>query len=130
MRADLRPERVILRAELKPKWSDFEYMRGLIIGLVDFGLIIRLDKANFGPVRPDLGPERADLAPDRHDKACFGPKRSFGGDRRMDRRTYIYTDRRLEIHPCVLQDIGPLGPLPCSHSIFSANLSKQGIGYR
>ena len=22
------------------------------------------------------------------------------------------TDRRLEIHPCVLQDIGPLGPLP------------------
>ena len=23
---------------------------------------------------------------------------------------------RLEIHPCVLQDIGPVGPLPCSHS--------------
>ena len=22
------------------------------------------------------------------------------------------TDGRLEIHPCVLQDIGPLGPLP------------------
>ena len=22
------------------------------------------------------------------------------------------TDRRMEIHPCVLQDIGPLGPLP------------------
>ena len=35
-----------------------------------------------------------------------------------------------EIHPCVLQDIGPLGPLPCSHSTFSANHSKQGIGYR
>ena len=36
---------------------------------------------------------------------------------------------RKEIHPCVLQDIGPLGPLPCSHST-SANHSKQGIGYR
>ena len=27
---------------------------------------------------------------------------------------------RMEIHPCVLQDIGPLGPLPCSHSTSSA----------
>ena len=27
---------------------------------------------------------------------------------------------RMEIHPCVLQDIGFLGPLPCSHSTFSA----------
>ena len=31
--------------------------------------------------------------------------RSFGG-------TYGHTYGRLEIHPCVLQDIGPLGPLP------------------
>ena len=36
----------------------------------------------------------------------------------------------MEIHPCVLQDIGPFGPLPCSHSTSSANHSKQGIGYR
>merc|ERR1712074_16293 len=36
---------------------------------------------------------------------------------------------RMELHPCVLQDIGPLGPLPCSHSTSSANHSKQGIGY-
>ena len=35
----------------------------------------------------------------------------------------------MEIHPCDLQDIGPLGPLPCSHSPSSANHSKQGIGY-
>ena len=41
-------------------------------------------------------------------------------DRRMDRRTDGWTDRRmdqptnqrLEIHPCVPKDIGPLGPLP------------------
>ena len=32
-------------------------------------------------------------------------------DGRMDGRM----DRRLEIHPCVLQDIGPLGPLPKKH---------------
>ena len=31
-----------------------------------------------------------------------------GGDVRKDGRK----DGRLEIHPCVLQDIGPLGPLP------------------
>ena len=27
-------------------------------------------------------------------------------------RTDVRTDGRKEIHPCVLQDIGPLGPLP------------------
>ena len=37
---------------------------------------------------------------------------------------------RLEIYPCVPQDIGPLGPLPCSHSTSSADHSKQGIRYR
>ena len=37
---------------------------------------------------------------------------------------------RLEIPPCVLQDIGPLGPLPCSHSTTSLDHPKQGIGYR
>ena len=31
---------------------------------------------------------------------------------RGDRRTDIQKNGRLEIHPCVLQDIGPLGPLP------------------
>ena len=29
----------------------------------------------------------------------------------MDGRTDRWTDRRLKIHPCVLQDIVPLGPL-------------------
>ena len=29
----------------------------------------------------------------------------------MDSQIYVRTDRCLEIHPCVLQDIGPLGPL-------------------
>ena len=36
----------------------------------------------------------------------------------------------MQIHPCVLHDIGPLGPLPCSHPTSSADHSKQGIGYR
>ena len=35
----------------------------------------------------------------------------------------------LEIHPCVLQDISPLGLLPCPHSTPSADHFKQGIGY-
>ena len=37
--------------------------------------------------------------------------RRFRGGR-TDGRTYVRTDGRKEIHPCVLQDIGPLGPLP------------------
>ena len=31
-------------------------------------------------------------------------------------RTYVRTDGRKEIHPCVLQDIVPLGPLPKKES--------------
>ena len=34
----------------------------------------------------------------------------------------------MEIHPCVLQDIGPLGPLPCFHPISAVNLAEQGKG--
>ena len=35
-----------------------------------------------------------------------------GGRGRMDRRTDGCMDGRMEIHPCVLQDIDPLGSLP------------------
>ena len=38
----------------------------------------------------------------------WGLRGALGGDVRTDGRMY----GRLEIHPCVLQDIGPLGPLP------------------
>ena len=34
----------------------------------------------------------------------------------------------MEIHPCVLQDIGPLGPLPCSQPTITANHTEQGKG--
>ena len=37
---------------------------------------------------------------------------AWGGDVRTYVRTDGRTDGRKEIHPCVLQDIGPLGPLP------------------
>ena len=39
-------------------------------------------------------------------------------NRWMDGRTDRWMDEHLEIHPCALQDIGPLGPLP-----------KNGRGY-
>ena len=58
---------------------------------------------SFGPERADFGFERANFGLERADS---GPER--GGDVRTDVRTY----GRLEIHPCVLQDISPLGPLP------------------
>ena len=37
------------------------------------------------------------------------------GGRGADGRTDGGTDGRLKIPPCVLQDIGPLGPLPKKH---------------
>ena len=36
---------------------------------------------------------------------------------------------RLEIHPHVLQDISPFGPLPCSHYTSSFDHSEQGMRY-
>ena len=66
------------------------------------GLIMGLRGLSFGPERADFGFERADFGLERAD---LGPERGLGGG---DVRTY----GRLEIHPCVLQDIGPLGPLP------------------
>ena len=34
----------------------------------------------------------------------------------------------MEIYPCVLQDIGPLGPLPCSHSTSLAITPSRASG--
>ena len=34
----------------------------------------------------------------------------------------------MEIHPCVLQDIGPLGPLPCSHSTILKQQQSRASG--
>ena len=45
-------------------------------------------------------------------------------------RPAIFPLRTSGNSPCVLQDIGPLGPLLCSHSITSLDHSKQGMGYR
>ena len=53
-------------------------------------------------------------------KAGQRPKSGRGMDGR--------TDGHMEIHPCVLQDIGPLGPLPCFSFTFTANHDKQGKG--
>ena len=63
---------------------------------------------SFGPERADFGFQRADFGLERAD---LGPERASGGG------TDVRTDGRLEIHPCVLQDIGPLGPLPKKEKI-------------
>ena len=47
----------------------------------------------------------------------MGLKGAWGG--RTDGRTDVRTDGRLEIHPCVLQDIGPLGPLPKNKALYT-----------
>ena len=67
------------------------------------GLSFGPERADFGFERADFGLERADLGPERG-------LRGVGGG--TDRWTDVQTDRHLEIHPRVLQDIGPLGPLP------------------
>ena len=80
-------------------------------------------EADFGSKRANFGPERGDFRSKRVDLGLIGlisglkePDLDLrglgGGDVRTDGRTYVRTDGRKEIHPCVLQDIGPLGPLP------------------
>ena len=61
-------------------------------------LNLRPERPGLRPERPVLRPERLDLRPERLEK------HQRGG------RTYYQMD--VMVHPCVLQDIGPLGPLP------------------
>ena len=58
--------------------------------------------------RANLRAQRAKIRPETADLRLQWPK---GGDGRTERRK----DRRLKIPPCVLQDIGPLRPLPKNH---------------
>ena len=46
-----------------------------------------------------------------------------GGDGRTEGRTDGRTDGRMEIPPCVLQDIGPLGPLPKKYCMSMRNFA-------
>ena len=50
-----------------------------------------------------------------------GPGWPMGGDVRTEGRT----DGCLEIHPCVLQDIGPLGPLPKKWRVLRNRMCKR-----
>ena len=43
---------------------------------------------------------------------------------------YVRTDGRKEIHPCVLQDIGPLGPLPKKDDENTGNGVWKIVGVR
>ena len=64
---------------------------------------LRSAKANSRVQRAKISPESAD----------FRPQWPMGGtEGRTDGRTDGRTEGRLEIHPFVLQDIVPLGPLP------------------
>ena len=70
------------------------------------GLDLRPERLDLRPERPDLRPERLDLSPERLEKLQRGGRMDGWTDGRTDGRTYII------FSPCVLQDIGPLGPLP------------------
>ena len=63
---------------------------------------LRSERANLRAQRVKIRPESADLR-------LQWPR---GGDGRTEGRKDGRKDGRLEIPPCVLQDIGPLGPLP------------------
>ena len=55
----------------------------------------------------------------------WGLRGASEGDVRMDGRTDVRTYGRLEIHPCVLQDIGPLGPLPNKRTENKGRIRKE-----
>ena len=89
-----------------------------------------LKEIGFGSERADFGPERGDF---RSESVDLGLMELISSLKELDIGhwgAYRRTKGHQEIHPCVLQDIDPLGPLPCFHSITSFSHSKQGIGYR
>ena len=73
----------------------------------------RSERATFGPKRGDFSSERVDLG---LTGLISGLKEPDLGLVALGGGTYGWTYGRMdghkEIHPCVLQDIGPLGPLP------------------
>ena len=90
-------------------------LRGLILGLR--GLILGLRGLILG-LRGLIWGLRG---------LIWGLRGGSGGgqtDRQTDGQTYVL------VHPCVLQDISPLAPPPCSHSISLTNHFKQGIRNR
>ena len=99
---NLRPERPGLRPErldLRPERPDLRSDR----------LDLRPERLDLRPERPDLRSKRLDLSIERLEKLQRGGTygRTYGRtDGRTDGRTYVI------FSPCVLQDIGPLGPLP------------------
>ena len=66
-----------------------------------------------------MRPGRANLRPGR---ANLRPRWSTGGG--TEGRTEGQKDGRLKIPPCVLQDIGPLGPLPKKENIKGDDLKN------
>ena len=96
---------------------------GLLKGF--FGLL-RASNSFLGSLRAKLGIQgqnwvsKAKIWPLRPKSGLRG-QNQLGG---MDGRT----DGRMEIHPCVLQDIGPLGPLPCSHPIILKQQQSRARG--
>ena len=82
-------------------------LRGLIMGLR--GLIWGVQELIWGLRGLILSSRDQISGPSRLDEGLRPLK---GGDGRTEGRTDGRTDGRMEIHPCVLQDIGPLEPLP------------------
>ena len=71
-------------------------------------------KPGRAKLRPGRASSRAWRAKIRPGELIKSPDGQWGGrtEGRTDGRKDGRKDGRLEIHPCVLQDIGPLGPLP------------------
>ena len=91
-------------------------LRGLIMGLR--GLIWGIQELIWGLRGLILSSRDQISGPSRLDEG-LRPLKGGGTDGRMD--------GRMEIHPCVLQDIGPLGFLPCfTHNL--KTLTEQGNG--
>ena len=103
-------------------YQDIHFWKALEILHVDLFLVFRVSEVKIGYSWPKLGLQGQNLA----SEAKIRPPRpkSARGDGWKDG----WMDGRMEIHPCVLRDIGPLGLLPCFSFTFTANHDKQGKG--
>ena len=86
-------------------------------------------RLEINPLGPEISPHLVIISLHWAEFSLVGRNQTSGIWSNLFRAPHLFPGL-MEIHPCVLQDIGPLGPLPCFHLDSSPKHSKQGNGYR
>ena len=86
-------------------------------------------RLEISPLRPEISPHLLVISLHWAEFSLIGWNQTSETWSNLFRPPHLFPGC-METHPCVLQDIGPLRSLPCSHLTSSPKHSKQGNGYR